>query len=168
MRVWQLLGLVSGTIITVVMALAAVSYSATLGSDDVAFAYLPLTNATVFSVMALAFDLGMIASSFGVFHWWPTRRLAACLCAVLFAIASLFSIHAVRGYVALNVIKQTAPAQQSGDVYQSLKRDLEQMQAQLGAMRGAYGSATRRDKRRIDAKIADLARAVRCCAHPSQ
>lgn len=160
MRVWQVLGLVSGTIITVVMALAAVSYSATLGSDEVAFVYLPLTNAALFSVMALAFDFGMIASSFGVIHWWSTRRLAACLCAVLFAIASLFSVHAVRGYVALNVIKQTAPAERSSDLYQSLKRDLDQMQAQLGAMRASYGGASRRDKRRLDAKISDLARAV--------
>ena len=98
MRLWQLLALVSGAIITPVMALASISYNATLGTGDLAFPWLPVTNRMLFSSLALAFDLGMIASVFGFLHWRASNRMAAFICVILFAIASVYSVHSVRGY----------------------------------------------------------------------
>ena len=69
MKFWQILALLSGAIIAAVLALASISYNTTLGTGEPAFRYLPVTNTTVFSSLALAFDLGMIASIFGFWHW---------------------------------------------------------------------------------------------------
>ena len=156
MKIWQLLAGISGSIITVVMALASTSYSATLATPEPAFHWLPVPNTLVFAVMALAFDLGMIASIFGALHWWPQNRIGAITCVALFVIASLFSIHAVRGYIATNVTKAAAPLERSADIYSSLKLELQQTQKHLGQLQSEYGAATRRDRRRLDAKIADV------------
>jgi len=66
MKIWHFLAVISGAIIAVVMALASISYNATLGTVEPAFSWLPfLTNAHLFSILALAFDFGMVASVFG-------------------------------------------------------------------------------------------------------
>ncbi|MGE0700034.1 MAG: hypothetical protein AB7O57_13140 [Hyphomicrobiaceae bacterium] len=153
MRPWQVLALVSGSIVTAVMALASVSYAATLGTAEPAFVWLPIPNSVVFAVLALAFDLGMIASLFGVTHWWSARRVAALTCVVLFVIASAFSIHAVRGYIALNVTKAAAPAARAQDVYASLKLELEQAQVHLGDLQTLLTTAARRERGRLEAQI---------------
>jgi hypothetical protein len=154
MKLWQLFAVVSGSIIAVVMALASISYTATLASPEPAFTSLPVSNATVFAVLALAFDLGMIASVFGALHWWPNNRLAAITCVALFVIASLFSIHAVRGYIALNLTKAAAPSMRSADLYASLKLELSQAQAHLGQLQASYKLAARRERRRLEHRIA--------------
>ena len=158
MKLWQVLALISGAIIAVVMALASVSYNATLGTNEPAFSWLPfLTNAFVFSALALAFDLGMIASVFGVLHWHEVSRVKAAVCAVLFLIASLFSIHSVRGYIALNVTTSLTPAARSQDIYTSLKTELSQDQTHLAELRSARLTASRRERRSIERRLAELA-----------
>jgi len=154
MKVWQLLAIVSGSIISIVMAAASISYTATLASTDPAFAWIPVSNKHLFSILALAFDLGMIASVFGALHWWSRNRVGAIACIALFVIASLFSIHSVRGYIALNLTKTAAPLKWSEDLYTSLKIDLSQTQAHLGQLLLSYKAAGRRDRRRLDRQIA--------------
>lgn len=146
MKLWQYLALISGAIITAVMALASISYSATLATPDAAFRWLPVTNTIVFSLLALALELGMIASVFGFLQWLRTNRAGTALCAALFVIASLCSIHSVRGYIALNVTKSLAPAARSADVYASLKLELDQAQAHLAGLRAALLKARRRER----------------------
>ena len=160
MKIWQVLALVSGTIITTVMALASVSYTATLATPEPAFVWLPVSNRIVFAVLALAFDLGMIASVFGALHWWSENRLGAVTCVALFVIASLFSIHAVRGYIALNLTKAAGPATRAADLYAAAKLDLEQAQAQLGQLQAAYRSARRQERRRLEGRITAARAAV--------
>ena len=80
LQFWQYLALLSGSIIAVVMALASVSYNSTLGTSEPAFGWVPVTNKTLFEVLALAFDLGMIASVFGFWHWLSRNRVAAAIC----------------------------------------------------------------------------------------
>ncbi|MFY0609965.1 MAG: hypothetical protein JXQ99_00455 [Hyphomicrobiaceae bacterium] len=153
MKIWQLLAIVSGSIISVVMAAASISYTATLASPDPAFAWFPVSNMHIFSVLALAFDLGMIASVFGALHWWSRNRIGAVACIALFVIASLFSIHSVRGYIALNLTKTAAPMQRSEELYASLKLELNQAQNHLGQLLLSYKSANRSDRRRLDRQI---------------
>ena len=153
MKTWQLLALISGSIITIVMALASISYSATLATPEPAFAWLPLPNTVVFGALALAFDLGMIASMFGSLYWWRANRLGALTCVALFVIASLFSLHAVRGYIALNVTKASAPSMRAVDLYASMKLELVQAQAYLSQLQASYKTATRRDRRRLHERI---------------
>ncbi len=161
MKLWQILALISGAIIAVVMALASVSYNATLGTDAPAFSWLPfLTNAFVFSALALAFDLGMIASVFGVLHWHEVSRLKAAVCAVLFVIASLFSIHSVRGYIALNVTTSLTPAARSQDLYASLKTELSQDQIHLAELRTALLTASRRERKSFESRVNKLAHKI--------
>ena len=156
MKPWQFLALPSGLIIAVVMALASVSYNATLGTNEPAFARLPVTNAMVLSVLALALDLGMIASVFGALHWRSRSRPAAVVCVMLFAIASVFSVHSVRGYIALNITKTDAPKQRSQDLYASLKREVEQGQDHLTDLRTALIKANRHERKRLDRRINSL------------
>lgn len=132
---WQVLALISGAIITCVMALASISYNATLGTGEPAFALLPISNKALFSSLALAFDLGMIASVFGFWYWLNSNRIAAFICLPLFIIASLFSIHSVRGYIAINITKSLAPLQREQHLYGSLKQELSDGQNHLGALR---------------------------------
>ncbi len=153
-KFWQLLALISGTIIAVVMALASISYNATLGTLEPAFALLPITNRAMFSSLALAFDLGMVASVFDFWHWRASSSVAATICVLLFAIASLFSIHSVRGYIALNITKSLAPMERNKDVYVSLKRELTQAQSQLGALRTSLLKARGRRRTRRQREIA--------------
>ncbi len=160
MKGWQFIACISGAIVTCVMALAAVSYTATLATPEPAFAWLPIPNQVVFSVLALAFDLGMIASVFGILHWWGVSRIGVGLCVALFAVASVFSVHAVRGYIALNVTKSAAPAARSADLYASLKLELAQSQAHLGRLQAKYAGASRRDRRRLGAQINRTEQAV--------
>jgi hypothetical protein len=154
MKLWQLLGLISGSIITTVMAVASVSYTTTLATTDLAFASLPIPNTALFAVLAIAFDLGIIVSVFGMLHWWSVSRMRAVTCICLFAIASAYSIHAVRGYIALNVTKAAAPAVRATDLYASLKLELAQVQAHLGQLQATYADADRRERRRLDTRIA--------------
>lgn len=157
MRPWQFLAILSGAIIAVVIAFASISYNATLGTDEPAFAGVSIvTNATMFSVLALAFDLGMVASVFGFFHWRQSNRTGAALCVALFLIASLFSIHSVRGYIALNITKSLAPAERAADVYQSMKRELDSDQGHLVRMREKKLAATTRERAHLDRDIARL------------
>ena len=157
MRPWQILASFSGAIIAIVMAFASVSYNATLGTEDAAFAWLPaISNSNLFAALALAFDLGMIASVFGFLHWRPTNRTGAALCAALFVIASLFSIHSVRGYIALNLTRSLAPAERAADIYQLLKRELVQDQQHLSRLREKILEADRRERRSIQADITAL------------
>ncbi|MCB1521092.1 MAG: hypothetical protein KDJ37_11035 [Hyphomicrobiaceae bacterium] len=157
MRPWQALAIVSGAIIAVVIAFASISYNATLGTDEPAFVWLPVvTNTTMFAGLALAFDLGMVASVFGFFHWRQSNRIGAALCVALFLIASLFSIHSVRGYIALNITRSLAPAERAADIYQSLKRQLLVEQEHLSRLREKKFDASRRERRVIDADIVAL------------
>jgi hypothetical protein len=156
MKPWQLLALPSGLIIAVVMALASVSYNATLGTNEPAFAHLPVTNTTVLSALALALDLGMVASVFGALHWRRRSTPAAVICVILFAIASVFSVHSVRGYIALNITKTDAPRQRTQDLYASLKRGLQQDQNHLAALRVALIKANRHERKRLDRRISTL------------
>jgi hypothetical protein len=125
-----------------------------------AFASLPIPNTVLFAVLALAFDLGMIASVFGVLHWWSLNRMRVVTCICLFAISSAFSIHAVRGYIALNVTKAAAPASRAGDVYASLKLELAQAQAHLGQLQIAYADVGRRERRRLESHISQARQVV--------
>ena len=157
MRPWQILAVISGAIIAIVMAFASVSYNATLGTSEPAFAWLPaISNSNLFAALALAFDLGMIASVFGFWHWLHKNRIGAALCVALFVIASLFSIHSVRGYIALNLTKSLAPAERAADIYQSLKRELDQDQEHLSRLREKKVDAGRRERRSIEAAITAL------------
>jgi hypothetical protein len=162
MKLWQYLALPSGTIIAIVMALASVSYNATLGTPEPAFAWLPIvTNTGLFSALALAFDLGMIASVFGFLHWRHASRAGAALCIALFAIASLFSVHSVRGYIALNLSKTLAPAARAADVYQSLSMELRHDQEHMVRLRAKLLDAKgRRDRRRLESDVEQLARTI--------
>ncbi|MEO0792371.1 MAG: hypothetical protein AAFY27_07495 [Pseudomonadota bacterium] len=160
LKFWQIIAIVSGTIITTVMAVASVSYTTTLTTPEPIFPWVPIPNTVLFGAMALAFDLGMIVSIFGTLHWWPRHRLRAWLCGMLFVIASLFSVHAVRGAIALNVLKAEAPAARSTDLYASLKLDLAQAQSHLGNVQAAYTNAGRRERRRLDAQILSARKAV--------
>lgn len=155
MKLWHPFAVVSGVIITIVMALASISYTAMLASSEPAFSWFPIPNTVLFAVLALAFDCGMIASVFGALHWWPHSRLAAITCLALFVIASLFSIHSVRGYIALNLTKAAAPSMRSADIYASLKLELDQAQAHLGQLQASYKAVARRERRRLDQRIAD-------------
>lgn len=147
MKFWQFLAFISGLIIAITMALASISYNATLGSQDVAFSWLPLTNSTLFASLALAFDLGMIASVFGFWHWRGSNRIAAVFCAFLFIISSGFSIHSVRGYIALNLTKAEAPVEREQDLYASLKAELKDAQTHLGSLRADLHKTKGRKRR---------------------
>ncbi|MEM8971884.1 MAG: hypothetical protein AAGD43_07485 [Pseudomonadota bacterium] len=157
MKFWQYLALLSGAIIASVMALASISYNATLATNEAVFAFLPLPNSVVFSGLALAFDLGMVASVFGVLHWRNRSWPAAVVCGVLFAIASLYSVHSVRGYIALNITKAQAPAHRASDVYASLKRELLDAQEHLAGLRAKLLKANRAQQKRIESAIAQVA-----------
>ena len=172
LRLWQYLALISGAIIALVMGLASVSYSATLGSDEPAFPVLPVTNTQLFSGLAFAFELAMIASVFGFWHWhWCQRErnlLAAIFCLALFAISSTYSVHAVHGYIALNVTKTQSRDVRSQDISGSLKRELDEAQAHLSALnvsllkshgrrRAALAREISEQRRIIDATRARLA-----------
>ena len=149
MKIWHLLAVVSGTTIAIVMGCASISYNATLGTHEPAFDSLPLvTNAMLFSSLALAFDLGMIASVFGFLNWFNESRIRALVCAVLFVIASLYSVHSVRGYIASNITNARAPAERSADIYQSLKSDLQHDQDYRIELRKRLSESRRRSERR--------------------
>ena len=154
LKFWQLLALISGTIIAGVMALASISYNATLGTLEPAFALLPITNREMFSSLALAFDLGMVASVFGFWHWRTSNQVAAAICVLLFVIASLFSIHSVRGYIAINITKSLAPMERNKDVYASLKQELSEAQKHLGALRTSLLKTRGRRRTRRQREIA--------------
>jgi hypothetical protein len=160
MKFWQYLALTSGAIIAIVMVLASISYNATLATQGSAFSFLPVPNSVVFSGLALAFDLGMVASVFGVLHWRNRSLPAAIVCGVLFSIASLYSIHSVRGYIALNITQAHAPAQRTGDIYVSLKRELQQRQDHLAGLRAAHVKAKRSERKRLEKLIAQLSSTI--------
>lgn len=153
-RFWQILALVSGAIIVVVMALASISYNSTLGTLEPAFALVPISNRSLFEGLALAFDLGMIASVFGFYHWLKSNQVAAAFCAVLFVIASLFSVHSVHGYIALNITKSLAPMKRNNDVYASLKLELGEAQVHLSNLRSSMLKARGRRRTRLRKEIA--------------
>jgi len=160
LRLWQILALVSGSIIAVVMALASISYNSTLGTSDPAFALLPISNKALFEGLALAFDLGMVASVFGFWHWLKSNRVAAVTCALLFVIASAFSVHSVRGYIALNITKSRAPMERNKDVYASLKLDLAQAQNHQAALQAALIKARGRKRARLLREITGQSRKI--------
>ena len=158
MKIWHLLAVASGAIIATAMALASISYNATLGTVEPAFGRLPfLTNSLLFASLALAFDLGMIASVFGFLHWRDTSRTKAFVCAILFVIASGYSIHSVRGYIATNLSQSQAPAVRSADIYTSLRLELRSDQAHLERLRLSLLDTRRRSERRtLRTEIAQL------------
>ncbi len=160
MRLWQFLALISGAIVTSVMALASISYSATLASPEPALAWLPVPNTWLFAVLALALDLGMIASVFAAFRWWSCDRIAAVAAIGLFIIASLYSIHAVRGYIALNLTASAAPSARSADAYVSLKLELGQAQTFLGDLQTSFAEASRGERTRLAPQIETARKAV--------
>ena len=161
MKFWQILALISGAIIAVVMALASISYNSTLGTMEPAFALVPISNQSLFEGLALAFDLGMVASVFGFWHWLKSNRVAAAFCAVLFVIASLFSVHSVRGYSALNITKSLAPAERNKDVYTSLKLELGEAQTHLSNLRSSQLKARGRKRTRLNREISAQVKMVR-------
>ena len=59
------------------------------------------------------------------------QQSGLAICVLLFVIASLFSIHSVRGYIALNITKSLAPMERNKDVYASLKQELSEAQTHL-------------------------------------
>ena len=77
LKFWQYPALASGAIIAVVLALASISYNATLGTSDLAFSFLNISNSNLFGFLALAFDIGMTVSVFGFWHWRKTNHIAA-------------------------------------------------------------------------------------------
>lgn len=161
MRPWQLLAVVSGAIVAVVIAFASISYNATLGTAEAAFAWLPIvTNSQLFAGLALAFDLGMVASVFGFWHWRHSNRIGAALCVALFLIASLFSIHSVRGYIAINITRSLAPAERAADVYQSLRRELDQDQQHLARVREKKLDVRARERAGLDRDIAQMEKRI--------
>ena len=160
MKLWQYLALVSGSIIAVVMALASISYNSTLGTSEPAFALIPITNRTLFEGLALAFDLGMVASVFGFWHWRTRNRVAALTCVVLFVIASAFSVHSVRGYIAFNIIKSHAPMERNKDVYASLKFELTQAQNYLSELQSTVIKARGRKRTRLLREIEQQSRKI--------
>ena len=162
MKIWHLLAVASGSIIAVAMALASVSYNATLATPGPAFAWLPvLTNVVLFSSLALAFDLGMVASVFGFMHWRGADRIKALLCAVLFVIASIYSVHSVRGYIALNLTRSQAPAERAADNYASLRLELHSDQQHLQQLRTRFAKTGGRVRRRdLERTIARLTRKI--------
>lgn len=150
MKCWHLFAGLSGIIIAVTMALASVSYNATLGTSEPSFRWLPgLTNSMLFASLALAFDFGMVASVFGFLHWRGRSRMASYVCAILFIIASLYSIHSLRGYIALNITKSRAPAERQADGYAALQSELRSDQAYLTQLRAKL-LAVRRYRNRIE------------------
>jgi len=160
-KFWQIFALISGTIVACVMALASVSYNATLGTAEPAFDWLPISNTSVFASLALAFDFGLIASVFGFWHWRQVNRVATIFCAILFGISSLFSIHSVRGYIALNITKTLAPAARDHDLYQSVRQELAGAQAHLAALRESLlKTKSRRRRNRLAQDIEDQLRLV--------
>lgn len=157
MKLWQYLALVSGAIIATVMALASISYNATLGTTEPAFSWLPfLSNSMLFASLALAFDFGMVASVFGFLHWKQNSKTAASVCAILFLIASLYSIHSVRGYIALNFTNVLEPETRSQDIYASLKLELQQNQKHLVQLRAALIKAKRNNRKHLQRQIRQL------------
>lgn len=134
LRPWQYLALISGVIVALAMGLASVSYSATLGTNESAFPLLLVTNAQLFAGLALAFELAMISSVFGFWHWRGQSLLAAIFCLALFAISSTYSVHAVHGYIALNVTKTENQDARFRDISGSFKRELDEAQAHLSAL----------------------------------
>jgi len=169
-KFWQIFALISGTIVACVMALASVSYNATLGTAEPAFGWLPVSNTSVFASLALAFDFGLIASVFGFWHWRQVNRVALgrrsrplemAFCAILFVISSAFSIHSVRGYIALNITKTLAPAARDHDLYQSVRQELAGAQAHLAALRASLLKTRKRRRRnRLAQDIEDQLRPV--------
>ncbi len=160
MKAWQILAAISGAIIATVMALASINYNATLGTPEPAFHWLPVSNSVVFSALALAFDFGMIASVYGFLEWRTSNKIRAAFCAALFGIASLFSIHSVRGYIALNLTKSLAPAERSVDIYHSLKLELHHDQQHLERLRARLLGARRRERRTIQEQAEQLSHKI--------
>jgi len=158
MKLWHPLAVVSGSIIAVAMALASISYNATLGTAEPAFpGFAYLTNSILFASLALAFDLGMIASVFAFLRWRDTARTKAFVSLILFLIASGYSIHSVRGYIATNFSHSQLPAARSADIYASLRRDLEADQDHLAQLRTKYLNLHRRSERaRLRRDIAEV------------
>jgi len=137
LKFWQVFAFISGTIIALAMGLASISYSATLGTDELAFPVLPLTNALLFSFLAFAFELGMIASVFGFWHWRASNPVAATICLALFAISSAYSVHAVRGYILVNITKAESTDARVHKIVGSIKFELDDAQSHLSALRTA-------------------------------
>jgi lysylphosphatidylglycerol synthetase-like protein (DUF2156 family) len=161
MKFWQLLALISGSIIAVVMALASISYNSTLGTAEAAFTLIPISNRSLFEALALAFDLGMVASVFGFWHWLKSNRVAAIICGILFVIASLFSVHSVRGYIAQNVTKSLAPMERNKDVYASLKLELVQAQKHQASLQASLLKARGRKRTRLLREVEQQSRMIR-------
>lgn len=159
-KFWQVLALISGAIITCVMALASISYNATLGTAEPAFPLLPISNRELFSSLALAFDLGMIASVFGFWYWLNRNRVAAYICLPLFIIASLFSIHSVRGYIAINITNSLAPMQRESQVFSSLQQELLDGQNHLQSLRGSLVKLKGQRRIRLRKEIAQQASSI--------
>ena len=161
LKFWQVLALISGAIITLVMALASISYNSTLGTEEAAFALVPVSNRLLFEGLALAFDLGMVASVFGFWHWLGSNRVAAFFCVLLFIIASLFSVHSVRGYIAINITKSLAPMERNRDVYSSLKQELQEAQIHLSALQASLIKSRGRRRMRREREVAKQVSMVR-------
>ena len=161
LKFWQVLAVISGAIITLVMALASISYNSTLGTAEAAFALVPVSNRLLFEGLALAFDLGMVASVFGFWHWLEANRVAAFFCAMLFIIASLFSVHSVRGYIAINITKSLAPMERNRDVYSSVKHELQEAQNHLSALRASLLKSRGRRRTRREREVAKQVSMVR-------
>ncbi len=160
MKLWQFPALLSGMIVAGALALASISYNGSLGTAAPAFDLLPISNRLLFQSLALAFDLGMTASVFAFWYWLPRSRVAAVLCAALFVIASLFSIHSVHGYIAINLTSTSAPAKREQDVYASLKRSLEESQKHLFALRNRQLHARGRRRTRLLREIRQQERQI--------
>lgn len=160
MKFWQIIALISGAIFALVMALASISYNTTLGSDDPAFALIPISNKILFQALALGFDLGMVASVFGFWHWLGVNRIAASICLALFIISSAFSVHSLRGYIALNVSRSLTPQLQTQDVYASLKRDLDQAQSHLTLLQNSLAKTSGRSRKQILQEIQQQSRKI--------
>ena len=73
-----------------------------------------------------------------------------------FAHTSAFSIHSVRGYIALNITKTLAPAARDHDLYQSVRQELAGAQDHLAALRTSLlKTKSRRTRRRLAQDIED-------------
>jgi len=89
---WQLIAIISGASVTLLMGIANVAYSMSLATGET----LGIPNSYLFAILGGSLDLLMVAAPFAFHNANPVRRV---ILAVIFTIASLYSVHAMHGYL---------------------------------------------------------------------
>jgi hypothetical protein len=122
---WQLIAIVSGTLITLLVGVANVTFSMSLATGDT----LGIPNSYLFAALGIALDLGLIACTFAYHKGDETQK---ALCAALFVICSLYSVHSLHGYLSLN----TGKGKLQDSVQTSILSELKQREAQALLLKG--------------------------------